>query len=1040
MTHSEKRARKSVWRVFGHLLGLLMLALIIATVAAIIRSPVPFGVPGEKPVRLYRPGFEQQAQDQPIMVKAPGSGPLAAFFGSRVPLPPLPGIPRDALETAQVTPVGLKDRGQDDPIPVWEVVFDSNTSEAVGGQNIYLVKIENTAGGQVVPTCDMDRMFVDSQGATDISAAVYGYRYVSKGQDEAALLAIDLDDDGYPDLPFGSIFTGEFIATDDVNPADLAAFTTAYGVPFSPSSGETTGPGQLYAFISNAGVIIDPTACTAKCGDGIVDSPESCDPDTGHNSSSGTANAPSSLCTDTCEDSSCGDSVVNSAAGEECDDGNDNSHDSCVSCDTAECGDGYVSSLESCDDGNTSDGDGCSASCTVEYGFLCTNRDGDLEVSDWPESLCGTSCGDGIAAGFEYCDEGGANGTSGACCDSECNVRSSSYVCRSAAGVCDVDDMCDGLSAICPSDAKQSSSYECNPASGVCDVSEYCDGLNNDCPIDAVAGSSSSCRASTDGEECDLTEYCDGSSKSCPTEDYTNDFDDCSEDGNECTDDYCESGVCVHPNLDDFTDCTEQDGNECTEFACISGSCIDSSVIDGTSCGDLINDWCYAGICEVCGNGQRESGEGCDDGNQSSSDGCSATCTIDSGWSCSTDLGLLSVCTPNCAVGSACTDTDNNECTVAVCDQVGQCQQSSAGLNWSAYASSGASCSDDGEWCTYDQCDGMGGCTHNVLVANGTPCPTTFGGSSISNGYCYNGVCDNYCGDGFTDPWEQCDLGGSNGAMDSCCSSTCSYVSSSQICRSAAGVCDMAEYCTGSSASCPSDMYDTMSECRSSAGTCDPADYCNGTGPNCPSNESGFSSTAGMSCDDGDANDCHYGLCEFGACETGNNYDPNGTQCGDNDWCYNGSCFTCGNGSLDPGEECDAGGLNGTSTSCCDSVCLFKTSAEVCHDGNDATCDPDTYCSGSSADCPWSGYNSVSCSTEDMNECTDGQCSSGVCMAVNNSSACSDSDGNACTSGQCSGGSCLPQPSSEGSPCPGGYCTTGSSSSGGVPYCFPVPL
>lgn len=1039
-TEKSARSRKSVWRVFGHLLGLLMLALIVATVAAIVRSPVPFGMPGEKPTRIYKPGFEQQAQDQPIMVKAPGSGPLADFFGSNIPLPPLPGIPREALETAQVTAVGMKDRGENDPIPVWEVLFNDNPSEGVGGQNIYLVKIENTAGGRTVPTCDMDRIFVDAQGNTDDDAEVYGYKYVSNGQDEAALLAIDLDADGFPDLQFDDIFTGTFIATDDVSPGDLNPFTQAYGISFTPSSSQTTGPGQLYAFISNSGTIIDPTACTAECGDGLVDSPESCDPDTGANSSTGRANAPTSVCTDTCEDSDCGDGIVNAAASEECDDENDDSHDSCVACEDAACGDGYVGPGESCDDGNSSNGDGCSSSCAIESGYLCVNSDADLNQANWPESACDTTCGDGVVAGFEYCDEGAANGTSGACCASDCSLRSSSYTCRDSAGACDIADMCDGVSAVCPSDEKRDTDYQCRAADGVCDVAEYCDGSSNSCPSDSVANSSSSCRASTDGEECDLVEYCDGSSKSCPSEDYTNDFEDCGTDGNECTDDYCESGVCTHPNLSDFTDCAEQDENECTEFACFSGSCQDYSEIDGTSCGDLTNDWCYAGVCEVCGNGLRESGEYCDDGDQLSGDGCSNACAIEDGWSCSTDLGLLSVCTPNCSVGSACTDTDGNECTVAVCDQVGACQQSSAGSSWSAYASAGTSCSDDGEWCTYDTCDGFGGCNHSSQVADGTSCPTTSNGSSISNGYCYNGVCGDYCGDGFTDSWEDCDLGGQNGAMDSCCSSTCQFISSAQSCRGSAGVCDQVEYCTGSSALCPSDSFDSVSQCRSSAGSCDPADYCNGTGPNCPSNESGFSSTAGNACDDGDANDCHYGLCEFGACESGNNYDANGTQCGDNDWCYDGSCFTCGNGTLDPGEECDEGGSNGTSNSCCDSVCLFKNSASVCHDGNDATCDPDVMCSGSSADCPWGGYNSSSCSTEDSNECTDGQCSSGVCTAVNNSDSCTDSDGNACTTGQCSGGSCVPLGVSEGSPCPGGYCTSGSSSSGGIPYCFPVPL
>lgn len=58
---------------------------------------------------------------------------------------------------------------------------------------------------------------------------------------------------------------------------------------------------------------------------------------------------------------------------EECDDGNVNDHDSCLSsCQIARCGDGYVYvGEEECDDGNVADGDGCNNSCVVEDSYFC---------------------------------------------------------------------------------------------------------------------------------------------------------------------------------------------------------------------------------------------------------------------------------------------------------------------------------------------------------------------------------------------------------------------------------------------------------------------------------------------------------------------------------------------------------------------------------------------------------------------------------------------------------------------------------------------
>jgi len=58
------------------------------------------------------------------------------------------------------------------------------------------------------------------------------------------------------------------------------------------------------------------------------------------------------------------------------------------------------------------------------------------------------------------------------------------------------------------------------------------------------------------------------------------------------------------------------------------------------------------------------------------------------------------------------------------------------------------------------------------------------------------------CGDGVVDGGEACDLGGRNGPT-SCCTVDCELRGSSEICRSAAGACDVDDACDGTNPECP---------------------------------------------------------------------------------------------------------------------------------------------------------------------------------------------------------------------------------------------
>src|SRR5206468_1876196 len=140
-------------------------------------------------------------------------------------------------------------------------------------------------------------------------------------------------------------------------------------------------------------------------------------------------------------------------------------------------------------------------------------------------------------------------------------------------------------------------------------------------------------------------------------------------------------------------------------------------------------------------------------------------------------------------------------------------------------------------------------------------------------------------------------------------------------CRAAAGVCDVAETCTGTSTVCPADAFEpSTSECRRSAGECDPADYCPGSGPAWPADAK---SPAGTSCTD-DGNPCSADECNgtSNACQH-----PAGNA---------GTVCRAVNGVCDVAETC-----TGASTVC--PADAFEPTTSVCRPGV-AECDADDFC------------------------------------------------------------------------------------------------
>ena len=139
----------------------------------------------------------------------------------------------------------------------------------------------------------------------------------------------------------------------------------------------------------------------------------------------------------------------------------------------------------------------------------------------------------------------------------------------------------------------------------------------------------------------------------------------------------------------------------------------------------------------------------------------------------------------------------------------------------------------------------------------------------------------------------------------------------------------------------------------------------------------------------------------------------------------------CGNGFLDPGEQCDLGSANGAPGGCCTANCTFAAAGTPCSDGN--PCNVNGTCDGTSTVCPVTGFTTAPCN--DANACTTADtCANGTCVGgpppncddgnvcttdtcdpvagcvhTNNTAACDD--GNACTGPDaCGGGACQPGP------------------------------
>ncbi len=122
-------------------------------------------------------------------------------------------------------------------------------------------------------------------------------------------------------------------------------------------------------------------------------------------------------------------------------------------------------------------------------------------------------------------------------------------------------------------------------------------------------------------------------------------------------------------------------------------------------------------------------------------------------------------------------------------------------------------------------------------------------GGECGSGFCVDGVCCDQACDGAC---QACTVAG--GAQ---VNGTCVVRAKDSVCRLAAGGCDEAETCDGTSTACPADALKAAgTTCRASLGECDVAETCDGSNEACPTDVT----TA-------DGTTCSTGVCAAGVCE-----------------------------------------------------------------------------------------------------------------------------------------------------------------------------
>jgi hypothetical protein len=212
-------------------------------------------------------------------------------------------------------------------------------------------------------------------------------------------------------------------------------------------------------------------------------------------------------------------------------------------------------------------------------------------------------------------------------------------------------------------------------------------------------------------------------------------------------------------------------------------------------------------------------------------------------------------------------------------------------------------------------------------LPNGTACASA---SQCLTGFCVDGVCcDNACGGGTTTDCQACSV-----AAGAAVNGTCGILSAGRVCRPSAGVCDVAETCTGTSAACPADGFaPATTVCRPASGVCDVEERCTGTSAACPAD--GFLPAT---------TECR---ASAGVCDVAERCTGTSAACPADYFAPATTVCRASVGPCDVEERC-----TGTSAAC--PVDGFAPATTVCRPAS-GPCDAAERCTGTSAACPPDG-------------------------------------------------------------------------------------
>jgi len=333
-------------------------------------------------------------------------------------------------------------------------------------------------------------------------------------------------------------------------------------------------------------------------------------------------------------------------------------------------------------------------------------------------------------------------------------------------------------------------------------------------------------------------------------------------------------------------------------------------------------------VLPFCGDGITDDfwGETCDDGNNRPGDGCDADCQKECG---------NGVVDPNeqCDDGVYNSDTKANECRTdctnyrcgdGVIDFTEECD------NGAANANTPNACRPS---CTHPTCgDGV------VDTQWGENCDDA---NTVSGDGC-DAQCHSECGDGKVGPGEECDNGDANSdVVPDACRSDCTRPTCGDGVRDSNEQCDTGAntpQCQSCIVRCGNGVLEPGEECDNGIYNTDSQP--NACRTNCQLSWCGDGILDSLEeCDNGTLNGnttdkcrtwCRIPKCGDGIVDLGNKEVCDDGNTLDGDGCDSCCKLECGNGRVDPGEECDHGrGNSDTKPACCRTNCKFPT----CGDG-----------------------------------------------------------------------------------------------------------